>query len=191
MFITLPNNDTKTIFVDGTEIYHDEKLKRIEIKSPFVESPIVRISLARDYNLNLIGFGSAFAYLGFTNILERSYDGYLFEVVDKDISLCQYTERFDKNGQILEEKVRLISYRDSSILKINTDSATIVYNSPDPAKVLTQEYLNERWLQAYTPPGHHQQMEAGIFDIDLNKGEIENKDAESNKFVVKGKPTFT
>jgi hypothetical protein len=51
----------------------------------------------------VIGHGSAFAYLGFKDILERSYDGYLFEFIDQEISSHFYTERYDKNGVIQTE----------------------------------------------------------------------------------------
>ena len=137
IFITLPDKNTKIIFPDGTEIYHDHKANYRTIKNPFNDSPIVRVHLARNNNYNLIGYGSAFAYLGYTNILERSYDGYMLEVMDKDLSVHQYIERFERNGKILQEVVRLVTHRDSSMLKINTNTATIVYNSPDPDKVLT------------------------------------------------------
>lgn len=83
IFITLPNGDSKIIFPDGTEIYHNKKKNRRDIKSPFEEAPIIRVSLPKSNSFNLIGFGSAFAYLGFSNILERSYDGYMLEVIDK------------------------------------------------------------------------------------------------------------
>ena len=99
---------------------------------------MIRINLGRDYNYNLIGYGSAFAYLGFSNILERSYDGYLIEAIDKQFAISEYLERFEKNGKVLEEKVRLIAHKDSSLIKINVSTATIVYNSPDFNKVLTE-----------------------------------------------------
>ena len=57
--------------------------------------------------------------------------------MDKDLSVHQYIERFERNGKILQEVVRLVTHRDSSMLKINTNTATIVFNSPDPDKVLT------------------------------------------------------
>ena len=68
-----------------------------------MNGPFIRIYLPRDYNLNVIGHGSAFAYLGFKDILERSYDGYLFEFIDHEFSTHFYTERYDKNGRIQTE----------------------------------------------------------------------------------------
>lgn len=93
--------------------------------------------MPRDYNLNVIGYGSAFAYLGFKNLLERSYDGYVFEFIDYDFSSHYYTERFDKNGKIFTEEVRLITHRDGSMIKVNSRSGTIVYVSPSPHQLLT------------------------------------------------------
>lgn len=143
----------KVIFPDGTELVDKVKERVREIRNP--TGPFIRIHLPRDYNLNTIGHGSAFAYLGFKNILERSYDGYLFEFIDSEISSHFYTERFEKGGSIQTEEVRLIAYKDGSVLKINSREAKIVFNSPDDNQLLTEDALNKRWLQTFTTPANH------------------------------------
>ena len=65
MFIEEKNNVKRVIFPDSTEIY--ESGRKREIKNPM--GPLVRINLPRDVDFNVIGHGSAFAYLGFKNIL--------------------------------------------------------------------------------------------------------------------------
>lgn len=88
VFIDYQNGNRKIIYADQTQIFFDQKLKYREIKS--VRGPLIRIHLHRENNLNMIGHGSAFAYLGFTDILERSYDGYLFEIFGESITSHYY-----------------------------------------------------------------------------------------------------
>lgn len=51
---------------------------------------VVRINLGRKKDFNVIGSGSAFAYLGFSNLLERTYDGELYEVFHPSFSWHAY-----------------------------------------------------------------------------------------------------
>ncbi len=70
-----PNKDKLVIFRDGTKIRKAGNNK-ILISNP--ENIVIRINLAREKDFNVIGSGSAFAYLGFSNLLERSHDGALY-----------------------------------------------------------------------------------------------------------------
>lgn len=74
----------------------------------------------------MIGSGSAFAYLGQSNILERSYDGALYELYHPTFSWHSYTEGVDRAGTLSHEQVMLIAYPDQSIMKIG-DSGTITF----------------------------------------------------------------
>ena len=66
VFVTFENKDISVLFKDGTIIRKDSKNK-IEILNP--NQVVVKIRLPRDRDFNVIGSGSAFAYLGFKNIL--------------------------------------------------------------------------------------------------------------------------
>lgn len=60
----------------------------MEIKNK--NGPFIRIHLPKENKNNVIGYGSAFAYLGFQDLLQRSYDDYMFEVIDEEISSHSY-----------------------------------------------------------------------------------------------------
>ena len=68
------------------------------------------------------------------------------------------------------------------MIRICGSSGKIVYLSPQQTNILTEEYLNERWLQLFTTKNNHTE---GIFDIDLIDGIIENRDLETNHFTTK------
>ena len=70
--------------------------------------------------------------------------------------------------------MRLITYKDSSTMRINSREAKIVFNSPSQNTILNESTLNERWLQTFTTEANHGE---GVFDIDLEAGHIENKDS--------------
>lgn len=71
---------------------------------------------------------------------------------------------YERDGTIYHENVRLICHKDSSIFKICETSKKIVYVSPTPNSLLTEEVLNERWLQAFSEQGSHGE---GVFWVDL------------------------
>lgn len=115
------------MFPDQTEIYYDDKSRTREIK--WLYGPIIRIHLPRQNNLNVIGYGSAFAYLGFKDILERSYDGYLFEIFDSEITSHYYLENYDIDGKIHSQYMRLITFKDSSMIRIECNTGKVIYLS--------------------------------------------------------------
>jgi hypothetical protein len=82
--------------------------------------------MPREKDLNVIGSGSAFAYLGFNNILERSYDGALYELYHTSFSWHSYTEGVDRSGNVSHEQVMLLAYPDHSVMKIG-DSGLITF----------------------------------------------------------------
>lgn len=49
-----------------------------------------------------------------------------------------YSEKFERDGRIVEEEVRVIAYQDGSMLKINSREGTIVFNSTTPNQMLTE-----------------------------------------------------
>ena len=132
----------------------------------------------------MIGAGSAFAYLGNNNILERSYDGGLYELHHPTFPWHSYTEGIDRSGKISLEQVVLIAYPDKSIMKIG-DSGMITFLNK--AKETSEEYLSERWIQLFTSPEYHLE---GVYDVDLIEGEIRTRDAESNFFKVRSMNVF-
>lgn len=80
-----------------------------------------------------------------------------------------YVETYEKNGKIHNEEMRLLTFKDSSMLRIEGSSRKAIYLSPNINCVLTEQYLNERWLQLFTTTTNHGE---GVFDIDLNLGSI-------------------
>ena len=132
----------------------------------------------------MIGFGSAFAYLGFKNILERSYDGFLYEFIDSEFTSHMYIEKFEIEEKQFTEEVRLLSFKDGSQIKILGQMGKIVYISPNKNQLQTPEYLNERWLQLFTTS---ENFGEGVYDVDLKNGSISTYDKESNRFKTKGK----
>ena len=124
-------------------------------------------------DFNVIGYGSAFAYLGFQNILERSYDGYLYEVLDGEFASHMYIEQYELNDQLVKEEVRILSFVDGSQLRVLGSQGRMVYISPYGDRIPTQEYLHERWLQLFTTPDNFSE---GVYDIDINAGSIATHD---------------
>ena len=113
---------------------------------------MIRITPARSKDFNVIGSGSAFAYLGETNLLERSYDGFIYEFHHPSFSSHFYTEKIDKETEQVTEEVRLLSYADGSVLKTtSTGLATFLH----PSDNRDPQHLHERWLQLFTDPQYH------------------------------------
>ena len=52
----------------------------------------------REKDLNIIGHGSAFSYLGYENISERSYDGFMYEIWNPKFSSHLYIEKYEKDN---------------------------------------------------------------------------------------------
>ena len=125
VFVSYPNKDKLVTFKDGTTIRKTSK-NVISIKNP--HDIIIRIHLPRDKDYNLIGSGSAFAYLGYTNLAERSYDGGIYEFYHPSFSWHSYTEGVDRNGNVSQEQVMLIAYPDRSMMKIG-DSGLITFQN--------------------------------------------------------------
>lgn len=90
------------------------------------ESIVIRINVGRDKDFNVIGAGSAFAYLGFHDISERSYDGALYELYHPSFSWHTYTEGVDRLGKVSQEQVMLVAYPDKSMMKIG-DSGLLTF----------------------------------------------------------------
>lgn len=74
----------------------------------------------------------------------------------------------------------MIAYPDNSMIKVGSDGLLTFLN---PTSETKEEMLNERWIQLFTAAEYHLE---GVYDVDLIKGELITKDAESNCFRVKG-----
>lgn len=75
-FVDFSNGDHLVVFRDGTKFMHFASNKTIEILNDC--GLVIRKTHPRSKDFNVIGTGSAFAFLGENNILERSYDGNLY-----------------------------------------------------------------------------------------------------------------
>lgn len=85
------------IFSDNTKVFYNNASKSYEIltfNTYLKEELLIRIYLPKEKDFNLIGHGSAFAYLGYNNLMERSYDRFIYEFWGKDFSSHLYNEKY-------------------------------------------------------------------------------------------------
>lgn len=75
VFVDYMNGDRMICFRDGITVKTTKKGRQVEILNE--HNIIFRVVFPKSKDLNVIGSGSAFAYLGEKNLLERSYDGIL------------------------------------------------------------------------------------------------------------------
>ena len=101
----------------------------------------------------MIGQGTSYAYLGEENLFERSYDGHIVEVFEKEFSYFRYSEKVMQENELEEPKiseVQLVYFREGSVLKIE-EKETLFLSSHD-IKKLSETSPNEPWLQLFTTP---------------------------------------
>lgn len=84
------------IFVDKTKYETNNKANSITITHPEYPTVRIRYDPHQIQNNNIIGQGTAYAYLGFDNLFERSYNGHIFELFSEYFSFYRYA------GKILE-----------------------------------------------------------------------------------------
>lgn len=89
-----------------------------------------------------------------------------------------YTECVDRDSTTTNESVKIITFRDGSMMKINhAGLLTFLHENESD----DQSILHERWLQLFTNPEYHGE---GVYDVDIFKGTISTKDKESNIFKL-------
>ena len=105
---------TKLIFLDSTVTLVDNERNTVTVTYKNYPTVRIRVDPHLISNENVIGVGSSYAYLGESNIFERSYNGRVVEVLSTHFSLYRYQEKTHEKPI----NVSLLYLREGSVVKI-------------------------------------------------------------------------
>jgi hypothetical protein len=129
------------MFADGTEIYtrkEDQTSISIVRKEGYIPVRII-FDPVKARAKTIIGLGGTDAMMGIDNIMERSNDGRVTEILMPDRSVVQsYLERQELEGynNFMTNMVHLVKRDDFSVVKVRQDGEVVVISANERA------YLN-------------------------------------------------
>jgi len=117
--IVVDGSTTSITFKDGTRIVTDSKQHTTTTFKAGMPTVRIRLEPHKFVDENVIGYGSAYALLGYDNLFERSCDGYIYEVFCDELRYYLYHEKVDREGVHTVSPVRLVCLEEGSLLKIS------------------------------------------------------------------------
>lgn len=170
---------TTVTFKDGTTISTDSKQHITTTSKAGMPTVRIRLEPHKFIDENAIGYGSAYALLGHTNLFERSCDGYIYEVFCEELRYYLYHERVERDGVHTVSPVRLVCLQEGSLLKVCPQE--LIYIANEDRERMDRLDPVESWLQLFTT---RENWKEGVYHIDLAEGSMQTQDSEGNHFKL-------
>lgn len=129
--------------------------------------------------------------MGVDNIMERTNDGRVTEVILPDETVTQsYLERQELPGysSFCTNMVHMINRKDHSVTKVKQNGEVVLITA-DARNNLNQigknkEFGNDDCDHFFELFGMEQERRSGVYTANLDKGQIWTRDEEGNLFIV-------
>ena len=186
LVLTLCFNDGSTgvFHEDGTRIHTSSDKNTIYVESPgYAPVRIYRDPIKARQN-TVIGLGSSDSGLGAEDLMLRSNDGVLIEVVlpnkCKVQSIVQKQE-LEAYNQFSVSRVHLVQHSDGAVLKTTQDGEAVLITAQARDSLAQGAGKDAYFYDIFTLP---EERNSGVYTARVDQGRLFTKDDEGNYFEV-------
>jgi hypothetical protein len=182
--LSFSDGSTGVLHEDGTRIYTSNDKATVFVESPgFAPVRIYKDPIKARQN-TVIGLGSSDSGLGAEDIMLRSNDGVLIEVIlpnNTKIQSFVQKQELEAYNQFSVNRINLVQQPDGAILKTSQDGEVVLITAEARDTLAGISGKDAYFFDVFTLP---EERNSGVYTARVDQGRVFTKDNEGNYFEV-------